>query len=153
MSLRRRLLPLSIDTRLTLWYAAAMLVILVLISGGSYSLLAWSMAQDVDRSLITIADVVRDTAQGPDTVEATERWLVSVMGPPSSRLDRVDGISILRYATAEPRVRAWLCGSVLLPGAASNFYFIVRGGVITQLWADYTTAVRPIEHARAPERA
>jgi len=41
---RRRLLPMSIHTRLTLWYAGAMLVILVLISGGSYSLLAWSMA-------------------------------------------------------------------------------------------------------------
>ena len=31
---RRRLLPLSIHTRLTLWYAGAMLVILVLIAGG-----------------------------------------------------------------------------------------------------------------------
>jgi heavy metal sensor kinase len=81
VSPKRRLLPLSIDTRLTLWYAAAMLVILVLISGGSYSLLAWSMAQDVDRSLITIADVVRDTAHGPDTVEATERWLREVLDP------------------------------------------------------------------------
>lgn len=78
---RRRLLPLSIHTRLTLWYAGAMLVILVLISGGSYSLLAWSMGQDVDRSLITIADVVRDTAHGPDTLEATERWLREVLDP------------------------------------------------------------------------
>jgi len=81
VSPKRRLLPLSIDTRLTLWYAGAMLVILVLISGGSYSLLAWSMAQDVDRSLITIADVVRDTAHGPDTLEATERWLREVLDP------------------------------------------------------------------------
>ena len=78
---RRRLLPFSINTRLTLWYAAAMLVILVLISGGSYSLLAWSMSQDVDRSLITIADVIRDTAHGPDTLEATERWLREVLDP------------------------------------------------------------------------
>ena len=80
MSTRRRL-PLSIHTRLTLWYAAAMLIILVLISGGSYSLLAWSMAQDVDRSLLTVADVMRDTAHGPDSVEATERWLREVLDP------------------------------------------------------------------------
>ena len=78
---RRRLLPLSIHTRLTLWYAGAMLVILVLISAGSYTLLAWSMAQDVDRSLLTVADVMRDAARGPDTVEATERWLREVLDP------------------------------------------------------------------------
>ena len=78
---RPRRLPLSIHTRLTLWYAAAMLVILVLISGGSYSLLAWSMAQDVDRSLLTVADVMRDTVHGPDSVEATERWLREVLDP------------------------------------------------------------------------
>jgi len=78
---RRRLLPLSIHTRLTLWYAGAMLVILVLISAGSYTLLAWSMAQDVDRSLLTVADVMRDAARGPDTVEATERWLREILDP------------------------------------------------------------------------
>jgi two-component system OmpR family sensor kinase len=77
----RRLLPLSIHTRLTLWYAGAMLVILVLISAGSYSLLAWNMAQDVDRSLLTVADVMRDAAHGPDSVEATERWLREVLDP------------------------------------------------------------------------
>ena len=44
--------PLSIHTRLTLWYAGALLAILIVISGLSYSLLAWSLAQDVDRSLL-----------------------------------------------------------------------------------------------------
>ena len=78
---RRPRLPLSIHTRLTLWYAGAMLIILVLISGGSYSLLAWSMDQDVDRSLLTVADVVRDTTRGPDSLEATERWLREVLDP------------------------------------------------------------------------
>ena len=39
------------------------------------------MAQDVDRSLLTVADVMRDLAHGPDSVEATERWLREVLDP------------------------------------------------------------------------
>ena len=39
--MRRR--PLSVHTRLTLWYAGALVAILVVISALSYSLLAWSL--------------------------------------------------------------------------------------------------------------
>ena len=56
--------PLSVHTRLTLWYAGALLTILVVISALSYSLLAWSLAQDVDRSLLTLAGIVRDAPRG-----------------------------------------------------------------------------------------
>jgi hypothetical protein len=115
VSPKRRLLPLSIDTRLTLWYAAAMLVILVLISGGSYSLLAWSMAQDVDRSLITVADVVRDTTHGPDTLEATERWLREVLDPDHRLFQLYGPDGDLRVKSS--RLHA---GLVLSPTARAN---------------------------------
>ena len=75
---RRRL---SIHTRLTLWYVAALLVILVVISGLSYSLLAWGLVQDVDRSLLTVADVVRDASTRPEGLPAAERWLHDVLDP------------------------------------------------------------------------
>ena len=112
---RRRLLPLSIHTRLTLWYAGAMLVILVLISGGSYSLLAWSMAQDVDRSLLTVADVMRDAAHGPDSVEATERWLREVLDPDHRLFQLYGPDGDLRVKSS--RLHA---GLVLSPAARSN---------------------------------
>ena len=106
---------MSIHTRLTLWYAGAMLVILVLISGGSYSLLAWSMAQDVDRSLLTVADVMRDAAHGPDSLEATERWLREVLDP-EHRLFQLYG------PDGDLRVRSSRLhtGLVLSPAARSN---------------------------------
>jgi len=61
--------PLSIHTRLTLWYAGALLAILIVISGLSYSLLAWSLAQDVDRSLLTVAEVVRDASRSGERLD------------------------------------------------------------------------------------
>jgi heavy metal sensor kinase len=82
--------PLSIHTRLTLWYVVALLVILVVISGLSYSLLAWSLAQDVDRSLLTVADVIRDASTRPDGPHETERWLHDVLDP-GQRLFQVLG--------------------------------------------------------------
>jgi heavy metal sensor kinase len=71
--------PLSIHTRLTLWYTAVLVVTLLAISAVSYSLLAWSLAQDVDRSLLTVAEVVRDT-DARDTF-GPERILRDVLGP------------------------------------------------------------------------
>src|SRR5262245_50463361 len=52
---------LAIRTRLTLWYTTVLFAILVLISALSYSVLAWSLRQDLDASLLTVARVVRDT--------------------------------------------------------------------------------------------
>ena len=76
--MRRR--PLSVHTRLTLWYAGALLAILVVISGLSYWLLARSLAQDVDRSLITLAQVVRDAPRG-DGFEEAEWWVRELLDP------------------------------------------------------------------------
>ncbi|HET7341944.1 MAG TPA: sensor histidine kinase N-terminal domain-containing protein, partial [Methylomirabilota bacterium] len=72
---------LSIHTRLTLWYAGALLAILVVISGLSYSLLAWSLAQDVDRSLLAVAEVVRDASHGGDHLDVAEQWLREFLDP------------------------------------------------------------------------
>ena len=72
--------PLSIHTRLTLWYAGALLAILVVTSGLSYWLLARSLAQDVDRSLITLAQVVRDAPRGSGFEEA-EWWVRELLDP------------------------------------------------------------------------
>src|SRR2546426_362703 len=61
--------PLAIRTRLTLWYTSVLFAILVVISVLSYSALAWSLRQDLDASLLTVARVVRDTGPagaGPD---------------------------------------------------------------------------------------
>ena len=51
----------SIRTRLTLWYTGVLLVILLVIGGFSYQVLAWSLYQDVDASLVTVGRVIRDT--------------------------------------------------------------------------------------------
>jgi heavy metal sensor kinase len=72
--------PLSVHTRLTLWYAGALLAILVVISALSYSLLAWSLAQDVDRSLLALAAIVRDAPRG-DAFDEAEWWLRDVLDP------------------------------------------------------------------------
>src|SRR5262249_44181475 len=53
--------PLAIRTRLTLWYTSVLFAILVVISVLSYSVLAWTLRQDLDASLLTVARVVRDT--------------------------------------------------------------------------------------------
>ena len=68
--------------------------------------------------------------------EATEEWLVSVVGPPTTRTDRADGISILRYTTEEKStgIVSWFTGSSARTTA--TIYFIVRSGIVTQFWAD-----------------
>lgn len=53
--------PLSIRTRLTLWYSGLLLLGLVVIGALSYQVLAWSLARDVDASLLAVAQVIRDT--------------------------------------------------------------------------------------------
>jgi heavy metal sensor kinase len=51
----------SIRTRLTLWYTSALLVVLVAASGASYILFRRSVLNDLDASLLLVAQVVRDT--------------------------------------------------------------------------------------------
>jgi len=71
--------PLAIRTRLTLWYTSVLFAILVVISVLSYSALAWSLRQDLDASLLTVARVVRDTGPagaGPDLASEALRELL-----------------------------------------------------------------------------
>jgi heavy metal sensor kinase len=55
----------KIRTRLTLWYTGILLAILVVISALSYSLLSWSLTKDIDASLLTVGQIVRDVGWEP----------------------------------------------------------------------------------------
>jgi heavy metal sensor kinase len=57
--------PLSIRARLTFWYTAVVLAILLVISGASYLLLRWHLLHDLDASLVTMARVMSDVGR-PD---------------------------------------------------------------------------------------
>jgi len=76
--------PLSVRTRLTLWYSAILLGILVVTSAVGYSLLRWSLIQDLDASLLTVAGVLRDTSlsqsQTPRQAQM-EALLRNLLGP------------------------------------------------------------------------
>jgi heavy metal sensor kinase len=52
--------PLSIRARLTLWYTGVVAAILLLVGVAAYSLLRWHLYNDLDASLFTVADVLRD---------------------------------------------------------------------------------------------
>jgi hypothetical protein len=73
--------------------------------------------------------------------ETSEHWLVSIIGPPTTRTE-VTGLaeptSILRYSVIEKGSGGLLSlftgGSP--PKTTATIYFIVRGGVVTQFWAD-----------------
>ena len=75
--------PLSIRTRLTLWYSGILLCILLVIGVLGYSVLRWSLVQDMDASLLTVAQVLRDTSLSstglPDEAEA-EAMLRDLLG-------------------------------------------------------------------------
>jgi heavy metal sensor kinase len=55
--------PLSVRTRLTLWYSAILLAILAGMGTLSYRVLAWSLIHDVDLSILGVAEVMRATGQ------------------------------------------------------------------------------------------
>ncbi len=65
--------PASIHTRLTLWYTSVLLITLLVTSGFSYWLLTLALAQDVDRALLGLAEVIREAVaadRAPETAEA-----------------------------------------------------------------------------------
>jgi len=77
-------MPLSIRTRLTLWYTAILLTILAVISGLSYTLLRSRLIQDLDTSLLAVAQVVRDTGwagSGGGLGAGPESALREILGP------------------------------------------------------------------------
>jgi heavy metal sensor kinase len=74
--------PLSIRTRLTLWYTGMLLLTLLVISILSYSLLRWSLIQDLDASLLTVARVIRDLGVTDVRLGADpESQLRNILGP------------------------------------------------------------------------
>ena len=76
----RRPRALSIRTRLTLWYSGVLLAILVTISVLSYSWLRLGLLQDLDASLLTVAQVVKDTGAQARAGDQ-EAMLRELLGP------------------------------------------------------------------------
>jgi heavy metal sensor kinase len=74
---------MKIRTRLTLWYTAILLAILVVISALSYSLLRWSLTNDIDSSLLTVGEIVRDVGWEPtDTpLRGADAAVREILGP------------------------------------------------------------------------
>jgi heavy metal sensor kinase len=70
---------LSIESRLTLWYTAVLLAILVVVGLLTYSLLRWSLIQDADASLLAVAEVLRDTGYTTAAGES-ESTLRNILG-------------------------------------------------------------------------
>ena len=87
--------PRSVHTRLTLWYTGALLTILVVISVLSYSLLAWSLSQDLDRSLLTMAELVRDASRD-EPLDVAEQWLRELLDPEHQLFQLLDPTGRLR---------------------------------------------------------
>jgi heavy metal sensor kinase len=75
-----RLGPFSVRTRLTLWYTGLLVVILIVIGGLSYRVLAWSLTQDVDASLVTVARVISDLHRASSELPG-EAALGELVGP------------------------------------------------------------------------
>ena len=80
--MRRSFTPLSVRTRLTLWYTAVLLATLLVISVLSYSLLRRSLVMDLDESLLAAAQVIDDTRLTPPSPAAVdpERLLREILG-------------------------------------------------------------------------
>ncbi len=74
--------PLSIRSRLTIWYSLTLLGILLVVGGLAYSLLRTRLLQDLDTSLLTVAQAIQST--NPPVVDAGpgphEQWMREVLG-------------------------------------------------------------------------
>ena len=73
--------PLSIRARLTLWYGGVLLVILAVVSVLSYSFLRWSLLQQVDASLASVAQIVRETDERGAGGSEVDRAIRELLGP------------------------------------------------------------------------
>jgi len=73
--------PLSVRTRLTLWYSAVLLAIVVTIGALSYSWLRVGLLQDLDASLLTVAQVVKDVDAPARAAGDHEALLRELLGP------------------------------------------------------------------------
>ena len=94
---------MTIRTRLTLWYTAILFAILVVISTLSYSLLSWSLTKDVDASLLTVGEIIRDVGWDPGDapLRGAEATVREILGP-----EFYDKFFRLIDPDGEPRVRS-----------------------------------------------
>jgi len=76
--------PLSIRSRLTIWYVGVLLAILAVVSGLSYSVLRWSLLQEVDASLVAVAHIVREADERGAGGSEAERLIRDMLGPGSA---------------------------------------------------------------------
>ncbi len=75
---------LGVRTRLTLWYTSVLLALLVLFGVLSYAMLRLAVMQDLDASLLLVAQVVRDTGYGTaggDGHTRAEAAVRDILGP------------------------------------------------------------------------
>ena len=75
---------MSVRTRLTVWYSVILLAIVMTIGVLSYSWLRWSLARDLDASLLTVAQVIHDTGYSrgaPPDERDPEAVLRELLGP------------------------------------------------------------------------
>ena len=115
---------MTIRTRLTLWYTAILFAILVVISGLSYSLLAWSLTKDLDASLLAVGQIVRDV--GWDPVETplggAEAAVRGILGP-----EFYDRFFRLVDPDGQPRARSTFFGGQAPPLSSSAQRDALRG--------------------------
>lgn len=91
----------SIRTRLTLWYSAVLLAIVVTIGALSYSWLRFGLLQDLDASLLTVAEVVKDVDAPARAAGDHEAVLRDLLGP-----ELYDKFFQLLDPEGRPRARA-----------------------------------------------
>ena len=105
---------LTVRTRLTLWYTGVLVAILLVVSVLSYSLLRWSVLHDVDQSLVTTAQVVREASEevaaATPMIPGTEAALRELLGP-----EFYDKFFQLMDPEGRPRARSRLRRQGMLP--------------------------------------
>jgi len=148
--------PLTIRTRLTLWYTGVLLAILLVVSALAYSLLRWSVLHDVDQALVTTAQVVHEASEevaATTVIPGPEAALRELLGPEfydkffqlldpegrlraRSRLRRGGTLSLSPEARANARHGRPTFETVTLadgPAARILTLPVVRGGRVVQL--------------------
>jgi heavy metal sensor kinase len=96
--------PLSIRTRLTLWYSVVLLAILLVMGTLSYSILRWSLIRDLDASLLTVAKFIHESGHEADDARPgsnPEVALQEILGP-----EFYDKVFQFVDATGAPAVRS-----------------------------------------------
>jgi heavy metal sensor kinase len=112
--------PLSVRTRLTLWYSSLVLLILVVVAALSYRVLAWSLTQDLDASLGTVARVLQEADRWSDP--SPEDALRELLGP-----EMADKLFQLLDPTGRPGSRSSALRQRRLPLSAQARRNAARG--------------------------